>query len=233
MSVSKIKGLIATLSIAIGLAIIMFFMKFSEKKNNSRFARTWCRIFFPFNRFELEIFGAFDEEADLLMLNHQSAVDIIFLEGLHPRNLCWIAKKQLGEIPFYGYALKGPKMILIDREDRASLIYIFKEAKTALSQGRPLVIFPEGTRCKDEGQFLPFKNGAKMIAEKLKLRVQPIVLVNSSRIYNSSPIESRGSKARIVALKSFIPSEVGEDWYERLEVQMQEVYHKHFNELNH
>ncbi|MCE3046693.1 lysophospholipid acyltransferase family protein [Helicobacter kayseriensis] len=233
MSVSKIKGLIATLSIAIGLAIIMFFMKFSEKKNNSRFARTWCRIFFPFNRFELEIFGAFDEEADLLMLNHQSAVDIIFLEGLHPRNLCWIAKKQLGEIPFYGYALKGPKMILIDREDRASLIYIFKEAKTALSQGRPLVIFPEGTRCKDESQFLPFKNGAKMIAEKLKLRVQPIVLVNSSRIYNSSPMESRGSKARIVALKSFIPSEVGEDWYERLEVQMQEVYHKHFNELNH
>lgn len=232
MSVSKIKGLIATLSIAIGLAIIMIFMKFSEKKNNARFARTWCRIFFPFNRFELEIFGAFDEEADLLMLNHQSAVDIIFLEGLHPRNLCWIAKKQLGEIPFYGYALKGPKMILIDREDRASLIYIFKEAKAALSQGRPLVIFPEGTRCKDESQFLPFKNGAKMIAEKLKLRVQPIVLVNSSRIYNSSPMESRGNRARIVALKSFIPSEVGEDWYERLEVQMQEVYHKHFNELN-
>lgn len=232
MSVSKLKGIFATLSIAIGLAIIMFFMKFTERKNNSRFARTWCRVFFPFNRLGLEIYGAFDEEAEILMLNHQSAVDIIFLEGLHPKNLCWIAKKQLGEIPFYGYALRGPKMILIDREDKASLIYLFKEAKKALSEGRPLVIFPEGTRCKDESKFLPFKSGAKMIAEKLKLKVQPIVLVNSSRIYNSSPMECRGNQARIVALKSFYPSEVGEDWYEGLEVQMQEVYQKHFKELN-
>ncbi|WP_027327449.1 lysophospholipid acyltransferase family protein [Helicobacter pametensis] len=232
MSASKLRGIVATLSIAIGLAIIMFFMKFSERKNNSRFARTWCRIFFPFNRFELEIYGAFDERAEILMLNHQSAVDIIVLEGLHPQNPCWIAKKQLGEIPFYGYALKGPKMILIDREDRSSLLHIFKESKRALGEGRPLVIFPEGTRCKDESKFLPFKNGAKMIAEKLKLRVQPVVLVNSSRIYDSSMMQSRGNKMRIVALKSFDPLEVGEDWYERLEGQMQDVYHKHYRELN-
>lgn len=231
MLVNKLKGLYATISIAIGLAVIMFFMKFSEKKQNSRFARTWCRMFFPFNNFEVEIMGAFDESAQILMLNHQSAVDIIFLEGLHPQNICWIAKKQLGDIPFYGYALRGPEMILIDREDKASLIHIFKEAKAKLAQNRPLVIFPEGTRCKDEKKFLPFKSGAKLITEKFNLKVQPIVLVNSAKLCNTSPLQSTGNKARIIVLEAFTPQK-GSDWYERLEEQMQEVYHKHYKELN-
>lgn len=231
MSVSKFRGILTTLSIAIGLAIIMFFMRFVFRKNNSRFARTWCRVFFPLNRFKIEIFGAFDESATILMLNHQSVVDIIFLEALHPQNICWVAKKQLGEIPFYGYALTGPEMILIDREDKASLIYLLKEAKKKLEEGRPLVIFPEGTRCKDESKFLPFKSGAKVLAEKFNLKVQPIVLVNSSKLYNSSPLETRGNEARIVALEAFTP-EKGSDWYERMEQQMQEVYQKHYCELN-
>lgn len=231
MSVSKFRGILTTLSIAIGLAIIMFFMRFVFRKNNSRFARTWCRVFFPLNRFKIEIFGAFDESATILMLNHQSVVDIIFLEALHPQNICWVAKKQLGEIPFYGYALTGPEMILIDREDKASLIYLLKEAKKKLEEGRPLVIFPEGTRCKDESKFLPFKSGAKVLAEKFNLKVQPIVLVNSSKLYNTSPFETKGNEARIVALEAFTP-EKGSDWYERMEQQMQEVYQKHYRELN-
>lgn len=231
MSVSKFRGILTTLSIAIGLAIIMFFMRFVFRKNNSRFARTWCRVFFPLNRFKIEIFGAFDESATILMLNHQSVVDIIFLEALHPQNICWVAKKQLGEIPFYGYALTGPEMILIDREDKASLIYLLKEAKKKLEEGRPLVIFPEGTRCKDESKFLPFKSGAKVLAEKFNLKVQPIVLVNSSKLYNTSPFETKGNEARIVALEAFTP-EKESDWYERMEQQMQEVYQKHYRELN-
>lgn len=231
MSVSKVRGILTTLSIAIGLAIIMFFMRFVFRKDNSRFARTFCRVFFPLNRFKIEIFGAFDESATILMLNHQSVVDIIFLEALHPQNICWVAKKQLGEIPFYGYALTGPEMILIDREDKASLIYLLKEAKKKLEEGRPLVIFPEGTRCKDESRFLPFKSGAKVLAEKFNLKVQPIVLVNSSKLYNTSPLETRGREARIIALEAFTP-EKGSDWYERMEEQMQEVYQKHYRELN-
>lgn len=231
MTVTKFRGILTTLSIAVGLAVIMFFMKFVFRKNNSRFARTFCRVFFPLNRFKLEIYGAFDESADILMLNHQSVVDIIFLEALHPQNICWVAKKQLGEIPFYGYALRGPEMILIDREDKASLIYLLKEAKKKLQEGRPLVIFPEGTRCKDERKFLPFKSGAKVLTEKYNLKVQPIVLVNSSKLYNTSPFETKGSEARIIALESFTP-EKGSNWYEKLEEQMQEVYQKHYRELN-
>lgn len=231
MIVNKIRGIFATLSIAIGLAIIMLFIRLSARKNNARFARTWCRMFFPMNNFKIEVFGAFDESATILMLNHKSAADIIFFEGLHPQNICWVAKKQLGEIPFYGYALRGPEMILIDREDRASLIRLLKEAKSKLEQGRPLVIFPEGTRCKDEARFLPFKSGAKVLTEKLGLKVQPIVLVNSVKIYNTSPFETRGNEARVIALEAFTP-EKGSDWYERMEEQMKEVYQKHFQELN-
>ncbi|WP_199919485.1 lysophospholipid acyltransferase family protein [Helicobacter enhydrae] len=221
--------MIATLSIAVGLALIMLFIRINRHRENGRCARNFCGLFLPFNNFELEIFGHFDPSATLLMLNHQSAADIIFLEGLHPQNICWIAKKQLGEIPFYGYALRGPEMILIDREDKASLVYMMREAKKKLEQKRPLVIFPEGTRCKDETRFLKFKSGAKILAEKLKLKVQPVVLIHSSRVYNSSPIESRGNKARIVILEAFEPNTP--DWYERLEHQMYAVYQRHFQEL--
>lgn len=200
---NKLKGIYEVLLIAIGLAIIICFIFINRRKNNARTTRMSCRTFFTLAGIRLEQLGEFDESADLIIMNHQSVADILCLEAYHPRNICWVAKKQLGEIPFYGYALTGPEMILIDREDKRGLAMLLSMVKDKLSQKRPIVIFPEGTRSKGRERFLPFKPGAKLIAEKFQLKIQPIVLVNTRRIFNSSPIEATSNVARMIMLKPF------------------------------
>lgn len=204
---ARLKGIYEVILVGIGLAIIICFIYFYRKKNNARSTRMACYRFFTYGGITLEKLGDFDEEADLIIMNHQSVADILCLEAYHPRNICWIAKKQLGEIPFYGYALTGPEMILIDRDDKRGLASLLKATKQKLAQNRPIIIFPEGTRSKGKERFLSFKPGAKIIAEKFRLKIQPIVLINTRRIYNSSPIEATSNVARMVLLKPFYVDE--------------------------
>lgn len=228
---TKIRAIIATVSIAIYLPFIILQIYITRSKDNGRWARRQCRWFFGLNGLKIERIGEYDKDAKLLVMNHQSVTDIIYFEAFHPANLCWVAKKQLGEIPLYGHALKAPDMILIDREDKNGIVFLLKEAKRAIEANRPIVIFPEGTRSKGEREFLPFKPGAKILASKLKLRIQPAVLIHTRRLYNSSPI-CIGKKARVVLMDAFTPDFEDEKWYENLEKQMHEVYLKHYDELD-
>ncbi|AFI03479.1 1-acyl-sn-glycerol-3-phosphate acyltransferase [Helicobacter cetorum] len=232
MTSSKIRAIYRGLVIAIGLAIIIVFNYFNRKNNNARSTRKTCSSFFTLTGVTLEKVGEFDREARLIVLNHQSLLDIIYLEAYHPENICWIAKKELGEIPFYGHALTDTQMILIDREDKKGLVSLLKESKQKLDEGRPLVIFPEGTRGRGQEKFLPFKQGAKMIAEKFQLKIQPMVLINSRKIFNSKPLEAYKARTRLVMLESYTPDFNSKTWYEELEQLMQKEYLKHYHELN-
>lgn len=209
---NKIKAIYATLVMGIGLAIIIFFIFLTQKKDNALKARRACKIWFPLCGFTLQKIGEFDTSATLLILNHQSLTDIMCLEAYHPQNICWVAKKQLGEIPFYGYALRGPEMILLDREDKKGLSFLLKAAKEKIAQNRPLVIFPEGTRGEGLREFLPFKVGAKILAEKFHLKVQPIVLINTKKLYHTSPLLTSTNTARMVLLPAFTP-DAQSNWY--------------------
>ena len=204
----KLKGIYEGVLILIGLAIIICFIFINRQKNNARSSRKGCRLFFCFSGIRLEQIGDFDESADLIIMNHQSVADILCLEAYHPRNICWVAKKQLGEIPFYGYALNGPEMILIDRENKKGLAFLLKSVKEKLAQNRPIVIFPEGTRGRGKEKFLPFKPGAIIIAERFSLKIQPIVLINTRKIYNTSPMEATSNVARMVCLEPFTIGEM-------------------------
>ncbi|MCE3039754.1 1-acylglycerol-3-phosphate O-acyltransferase [Helicobacter anatolicus] len=228
----KLKAIYATLLMALGLAIIMFFIFLTRNKDNALKARRACKIWFPLCGFKLQKIGDFDTSATLIVMNHQSLTDIMCLEAYHPQNICWIAKKQLGDVPFYGYALRGPEMILIDREDKKGLTFLLKSVKEKLQQKRPVVIFPEGTRSKGDEDFLPFKLGAKILAEKFQLKIQPIVLVNTRKLYNTSPFETKSNTARMICLESFMPDINNPHWYEELQNTMHEVYLKNYQELN-
>ena len=229
---AKIRAFLATLSIAIYLPVIIAQIYLTRSWRNGRWARKQCRWFFGFNRLNVERIGEYDKDAQLFVVNHQSVTDIIYFEGFHPANLCWVAKKQLGEIPLYGHALKAPDMILIDREDKKSIVFLLKEAKRQLAQNRLIAIFPEGTRSDGGEEFLPFKSGAKILASKLKLRIQPAVLINMRKLYNSSSMSIESDKARVVLMEAFIPDFDDEQWYEKLQKNMHEVYLKHYYELN-
>lgn len=227
MKLNNIRWLWALITGIIILPIIIVLIYIFRPFN--RPFRKICRLLFWLNGFKINKIGEFDITADMIVLNHQGIIDILYLEAYHPKDLCWIAKKELGDIFLYGHALKAPKMILIDREDKKSLIYLIKEVGIKLEEGRVISIFPEGTRSKGGRDLLPFKNGAKLLVEKYKLKIQPIVLVNTRKLFDNVKFSVSDNKALAICLDSFIPDLNDKEWYKNLRDKMEHVYKKYYD----
>ncbi len=173
--------------------------------------------------------GVMDTTVDMYVMNHQGIVDIIGLEALQNNHLRWVAKKELFETPWFGNLLRHGEMISLDRQNKAGLIKLIKDVKESKEvYHRPVAIFPEGTRT-DKQPLLPFKQGTKLIAEKLKLRIQPIVITGSKWVLN----EHEHSAHSGTVTYTFLPviDVTGEDkqWFDTLRTNMQKVIDDKFN----
>lgn len=173
--------------------------------------------------FSTEIEGKEDPEADMFLVNHQSDLDIGIMETITSRDLAWVAKKELFHVPFFGLALRIPEDIAVERESKTSLVKLLRDAKNRLDKGRVITMFPEGTR-STSGKMLPFKSGAKVIADKYKLRVQPIVLMQTAKYYNIKKLYYKPGRIKVIFMDSFIADKSDENWLKDLRVKMQKVY---------
>ncbi len=165
--------------------------------------------------------GTLDPEADIVVMNHQGIMDIVGMEALQKNHLRWVAKKELFETPWYGYLLKYGDMISLDRSSKAGLVGLFKDVKESLEKKhRQVAIFPEGTRAKGQ-KLLPFKNGTKLIAEKLGLKVQPVIITGSKWVLNEHERTGHSGTIHYKFLPTIDVSEASEDWFEKLHETMQ------------
>ena len=215
---SKIRALFFAIEFVISVILVVFFMWLFNDKNRA-IRKFWGRSQRFFGGYKLEVIGDFSDEANILLINHQSMLDIIVIEELHPKNVCWIAKAQIGKIPIIGKILSLPKMIAVERENKHSLIKLLSEAKDRVGNGRVLAIFPEGTRSQTN-KLLPFKGGAKLLVEKLNLKVQPIVIVGSDAMKVK---EFSFKKADIKLFCLDLVDTSKENWLEATRESMQKV----------
>jgi len=160
----------------------------------------------------------------IILLNHQSLLDIIVMDATYPKDLAWVAKKEIADMPFFGQILTLPRMIIVDREDKKSLVKLVSDTKKRLEEGRVIAMFPEGTR-GDGKKLLPFKMGARFVASKLNLKVQPVVIVNSRRILDSLDFTARSGTVKIIYLDPVDPAS-DKQWYQKLHEDMQKVLDK-------
>ncbi len=202
------------------VVILMYFFR----KYHKKFRHAWAKLQLILLRVKLEVVGEPDKSAKMLLLNHQSVADIVIMEAIYPADLAWVAKKEIGDMPFFGHILDYPEMISIDREDRKSLIQLIKDARDRLKKGRVLAIFPEGTRGNGK-KLLKFKAGAKIVAEKLNLRVQPAVFVGTINVFDSKNFLADFSKVKLIYLDPIEPKD-DPNWYEKLKEDMQKVIDK-------
>ena len=203
------------------ISVLIVFICFYTTRSQDkiwRIRRAWARLQGSFWGLKFELEGKLDAQASLIVMNHQSMLDIIALEALYPKNLCWIAKKELGELPVFKIAMHKPKLLCIDRQNPRDLVRVPKLAKERLNEGRVLAIFPEGTRSKSQ-KMLKFQSGARVLAEKLSLKVQPILIVDSAKIMDSKAFSFYRGKLRLIATPCVDTSEAG--WLEKTRKTMQ------------
>ncbi len=157
----------------------------------------------------------------IIMSKHQSAWETISLRGIFRPQQSWVLKKELMQLPFFGWALGFAKSIPIDRAaGRRAIFEVVKQGIERLNEGRYVIIFPEGTRT-DPGQRKKYGVGGGVLAERSGVPVIPVAhnagvfwrrrgvkkYPGTIQVIIGPAIPSRGKKA------SQIMREV-EDWIE-------------------
>jgi len=217
---AKINWFIATSFIFISLVIMIALYPILPRPYARKVAAWFVKITIFFTT---DVEGKEDPAAQMYLINHQSDLDIGILETISKKDLSWVAKKELFDVPFFGLAMSMPEDIPIERQSKTSLLRLLKNAKDRLNKGRVITMFPEGTRSKN-GKMLPFKNGAKVVADKYQLKVQPIVLMQTAKYYNIKKFFYSPGIINVIFLDSFIADKEDENWLKDLRVNMQKVY---------
>lgn len=217
---ARINWVYSTLVIFAGLLLKIILFPFLPRPWASKAAAWFIRILIFVH---VRKVGEVDPEAQMFIINHQSELDIGILESITSNDLAWVAKKELFEVPFFSLAIRLSKDIPLERESKSALLALLKAAKERVDDGRTVCIFPEGTR-SETGKMRPFKPGAKIIADKLGLKVQPVVLIQTSRYFSTKRMMARPGIITAVFLESFVPDPKDKEWLKRLHDTMQETY---------
>ncbi|WP_086286843.1 lysophospholipid acyltransferase family protein [Campylobacter sp. P0085] len=214
---NKIKSWLYAIEITISVIIVVLICLIAPS-SNLWIRRKWTKMQRFLIGYKIDVIGSPDPRANMIIANHQSMLDIMALEEIHPANICWIAKKEIEDLPFFGNIIRVPKMISIDRKDPRSLPKIIKLAKERISEGRVIAIFPEGTRSNGD-KILKFKSGANIIANKLNLVVQPVLIIGSRKIIDSKTISVNSGSFKVIYMDIVDTSD--ENWLENTRAKMQ------------
>ena len=126
----------------------------------------------------------------VLLAKHQSAWETLFLPSHMPRQLCFIYKRELHRVPFFGWGLALLSMIPIDRsKGRDAFDQVVSVGKQRLDEGRWPMVFPEGTRVAP-GKMGRFKAGGAMLAVRTGAPAIPIAL-NSGECWRRNAFVKR------------------------------------------
>lgn len=117
--------------------------------------------------------GRIPDGAYLIAVKHQSMMEAV--DTLHFANTpVVVMKRELTVIPLFGWVTRRYGVIGVDREAGASALRaMMVEAKAAIASGRPVIIFPEGTRVP-HGEAPPLQPGFAGLYRALGLPVVPV-----------------------------------------------------------
>ena len=102
-----------------------------------------------------------------------------------------VMKRELAQIPLWGWAARRYGVIIADRAANATALRaMMKDAKTALAEGRSVLIFPEGTRVKP-GESPELRSGFAGLYRMLGLPVVPIA-VRSGHVWTKHGVKKPG-----------------------------------------
>ena len=168
-------------------------------------------LFFPF-----KIIGRENvpDEAALICPNHSSYLDPVYVFFVLGRKAYpkIIAKKELFRFPVFRTVIKWLGAFPVARD--GSDISALKNCMRLLSNGQKLIIFPEGTRVRNDKQG-GAKGGAGMLAVRASCPVLPIYIPVEKKIFRRTTVivgqpfvikktESRPSKEDYEAASSEI-----------------------------
>jgi 1-acyl-sn-glycerol-3-phosphate acyltransferase len=150
-----------------------------------RWAHLWVRFHKACARWLLgvrtRVEGVPPEGACLVACKHQSMYETLEIILMLDEPAI-VMKRELVDIPLWGWVTRRYGVIPVDRKGgAAALRRMMRAAEAAIAEGRPIIIFPEGTRVPP-GETPPLQPGFAGLYRALKLPVSPVA-VDSGRLW--------------------------------------------------
>lgn len=188
----------------------------NQKPLGWRLAKYWSNANLFFLRWivgiKTEVVGAENIPAGgcIIGAKHQSDWDI-FAVLPYSGNPAFIAKKELLEIPLFGWAAKWMNAIPVDRKKgKDALPLMIESARVAVGNGCRVIIFPEGTR-KAPLETPSYRGGIVKMYEALDVPVVPVAVTSGLYWGRNSLILWPGT-ARAEFLEPIAPGLTGQDF---------------------
>ena len=149
-----------------------------------RIAYTIARLILPCRFFGRE---NIPEGPLVICANHSSLLDpvLIAIAFGRKRQLFFMAKAELFDIPVFSTILKSIGVFPINREETD--ISSIRTAIKHLKNNEQVMMFPEGTRVGDKDSVAA-KSGAVRIATKMKAPILPIYLTKGKKLFRFSQV---------------------------------------------
>lgn len=115
----------------------------------------------------------------VLLCKHQSAWETLAMNWVLQHDIVFVFKKELLQIPFFGWAIGSVDMIYIDRQARTQAMQkVVSEGRRLIDKGRWVIMFPEGTRIP-RGQIGSYKSGGARVAVATQADIIPIAVTSA------------------------------------------------------
>ena len=114
----------------------------------------------------------------IVAAKHQSAWDTMIWHAILD-DPAIVLKKELLSVPIYGWMCRKTRMIAVDRKaGTKALRAMLQDGRAAVALGRPIVIFPQGTRTATgaSAKDVPYQPGVSALYRGLDVPVVPVAL---------------------------------------------------------
>ena len=134
--------------------------------------------------------GEIPQGPHLIAVKHESMFETLEMVRLSKLPVI-VMKKELADIPLFGFMTKQYGAIPVERSAGArALRALVTAGEEAAASGRPVIIYPEGTRVRP-GEAPPLKSGFAALYRALGLPVVPVA-VDSGRLWGRGFVKQPG-----------------------------------------
>jgi len=167
----------------------------------------------------------------IILSKHQSAWETMAFQQIFPPQ-CYVLKRELLLVPFFGWGLALTSPIAIDRSaGKAALKQLLKQGKERLAQGFCIVIFPEGTRIA-VGEKGKYQIGGAWLGSHTQAPVLPVAH-NAGEFWRRNaflkyPGEITVSIGPPIDTAGLTPGEVNERVESWIEDEMRRLFPHHY-----
>ncbi|HCG37355.1 MAG TPA: hypothetical protein DER35_03180 [Acidobacteria bacterium] len=129
----------------------------------------------------------------IFMSNHETQLDPPLYIGVCPPGTTIIVKREIGWIPFLGFAAWAANAIFINRSNSDKARASIEKATVRIRNGQSVFMYPEGTRTRT-GKLMPFKKGGFVMAMKSQVPIVPSSMTGGFRILPPGSLRIRPGK---------------------------------------